>query len=298
MEKNVRKAIFPAGGLGTRFLPATKASPKEMLPIVDKPMIQYAIEEARACGIEEFIIITGKYKRAIEDHFDSAFELEESLKRAGKKRLLEEINRLNHLNFAYIRQKAAIGLGHAIYCAKPFVKDEPFAVLLSDDIIDPDVLLLQDMINLYRELKSPILALQQVPMSDINRYGVVDGIREKDSVYRIKNLVEKPKITDAPSDMAIIGRYILTPDIFEILEGIGPGKNSEIQLTDALFGLLKKRPIYGYLFAGKRYDAGDKIGYLKATVDLALKNPQVSAQLERFIIEVAERLKNKNTEKS
>jgi UTP--glucose-1-phosphate uridylyltransferase len=298
MEKNVRKAIFPAGGLGTRFLPATKASPKEMLPIVDKPMIQYAIEEARACGIEEFIIITGKYKRAIEDHFDSAFELEESLKKAGKKRLLEEINRLNHLNFAYIRQKAAIGLGHAIYCAKPFVKDEPFAVLLSDDIIDPDVLLLQDMINLYRELKSPILALQQVPMSDINRYGVVDGIREKDSVYRIKNLVEKPKITDAPSDMAIIGRYILTPDIFEILEGIGPGKNSEIQLTDALFGLLKKRPIYGYLFAGKRYDAGDKIGYLKATVDLALKNPQVSEQLERFIIEVAERLKNKNTEKS
>jgi UTP--glucose-1-phosphate uridylyltransferase len=261
-------------------------------------MIQYAIEEARACGIEEFIIITGKYKRAIEDHFDSAFELEESLKKAGKKRLLEEINRLNHLNFAYIRQKAAIGLGHAIYCAKPFVKDEPFAVLLSDDIIDPDVLLLQDMINLYTEINSPILALQQVPMSDINKYGVVDGIREKDSVYRIKNLVEKPKITDAPSDMAIIGRYILTPDIFEILEGIGPGKNSEIQLTDALFGLLKKRPIYGYLFAGKRYDAGDKIGYLKATVDLALKNPQVSAQLERFIIEVAERLKNKNTEKS
>jgi UTP--glucose-1-phosphate uridylyltransferase len=297
MEKNVRKAIFPAGGLGTRFLPATKASPKEMLPIVDKPMIQYAIEEARACGIEEFIIITGKYKRAIEDHFDSAFELEESLKKAGKKRLLEEINRLNHLNFAYIRQKAAIGLGHAIYCAKPFVKDEPFAVLLSDDIIDPDVLLLENMINLYKEINSPILALQQVPMSDINKYGVVDGIREKDSVYRIKSLVEKPKLTDAPSDMAIIGRYILTPDIFEVLEGIGPGKNGEIQLTDALFGLLKKRPIYGYLFTGKRYDAGDKVGYLKATVALALKNPQVSAQLEKFLIEVVERLKNKNTEK-
>jgi UTP--glucose-1-phosphate uridylyltransferase len=297
MEKKVKKAIFPAGGLGTRFLPATKASPKEMLPIVDKPMIQYAIEEARACGIEEFIIITGKYKRAIEDHFDSAFELEESLKKAGKKRLLEEINRLNHLNFAYIRQKAAIGLGHAIYCAKPFVKDEAFAVLLSDDIIDPDVLLLQDMINLYTEINSPILALQRVPMSDINKYGVVDGIREKDSVYRIKSLVEKPKLTDAPSDMAIIGRYILTPDIFEILESIGPGKNGEIQLTDALFALLKKRPIYGYLFSGKRYDAGDKVGYLKATVDLALKNPQVSAQLEKFLIEVVERLKNKNTEK-
>jgi UTP--glucose-1-phosphate uridylyltransferase len=188
MEKKIKKAILPAGGLGTRFLPATKASPKEMLPIVDKPMIQYAIEEARACGIEEFIIITGKYKRAIEDHFDSAFELEESLKKAGKKRLLEEINRLNHLNFAYIRQKAAIGLGHAIHCAKPFVKDEPFAVLLSDDIIDPDVLLLQDMINLYKEINSPILALQRVPMSDINKYGVVDGIIEKESVYRIKIL--------------------------------------------------------------------------------------------------------------
>jgi len=297
MIKNIRKAILPAGGLGTRFLPATKASPKEMLPIVDKPMIQYAIEEARACGIEEFIIITGKYKRAIEDHFDSAFELEDSLKKAGKKRLLEEISRLNHLNFAYIRQKAAIGLGHAIHCAKPFVKDEPFAVLLSDDIIDPDAILLQDMINLYKEFDSPILALQQVPMSDIDKYGVVEGIRKRENVYVIKNLVEKPKLADAPSDMAIIGRYILTPDIFEILEGIGPGKGGEIQLTDALCGLLKKRPIYGYLFTGKRYDAGDKVGYLKATIDLALKNQQVSEQLKKYIIEVAARLKNQNLEK-
>jgi UTP--glucose-1-phosphate uridylyltransferase len=297
MIKNIRKAILPAGGLGTRFLPATKASPKEMLPIVDKPMIQYAIEEARACGIEEFIIITGKYKRAIEDHFDSAFELEDSLKKAGKKRLLEEISRLNHLNFAYIRQKAAIGLGHAIHCAKPFVKDEPFAVLLSDDIIDPDTLLLQDMINLYKEFDSPILALQQVPMSDIDKYGVVEGIRKRENVYVIKNLVEKPKLPDAPSDMAIIGRYILTPDIFEILEGIGPGKGGEIQLTDALRGLLKKRPIYGYLFTGKRYDAGDKVGYLKATIDLALKNQQVSEQLKKYIIEVAAGLKNQNLEK-
>src|SRR4030066_1770509 len=207
MWKMIKKAILPAGGLGTRFLPATKASPKEMLPIVDKPMIQYAIEEASACGIEEFIIITGKYKRAIEDHFDSAFELEDSLKKAGKKRLLEEISRLNHLNFAYIRQKAAIGLGHAIHCAKPFVKDEPFAVLLSDDIIDPDTLLLQYMIDLYKEFNSPILALEQVPMSDINKYGVIDGKKEKDNVYVIKNLVEKPRLADAPSDMAIIGRY-------------------------------------------------------------------------------------------
>jgi UTP--glucose-1-phosphate uridylyltransferase len=290
MEKDIKKAILPAGGLGTRFLPATKASPKEMLPIVDKPMIQYAVEEARACGIEEFIIITGKYKRAIEDHFDSAFELEESLKKTGKKRLLDEISRLNHLNFAYIRQKAAIGLGHAIYCAKPFVKDEPFAVLLSDDIIDPDTLLLYHMIKLYKEIKSPVLALQQVPMSDINKYGIIDGIKEKDDVYRIKHLVEKPKTTDAPSDMAIIGRYILTPDIFDILEDVGPGKNAEIQLTDALQVLLKKRPIYGYLFRGKRYDAGDKVGYLKATIDLALKNPQVSEQLKNYLIKLTEKI--------
>ncbi len=291
MEKRIKKAIFPAAGLGTRFLPATKASPKEMLPIVDKPMIQYAIEEASACGIEEFIIITGKYKRAIEDHFDSAFELEESLKKAGKKRLLEEISRLNHLNFAYIRQRAALGLGHAIYCAKPFVKDEPFAVLLSDDIIDPDDTLLLDMINLYKKLNSPIIALQQVPMADINRYGVIEGIKEADGLYRIKNLVEKPKVGEAPSDLAIIGRYILTPDIFDILEGVGFGKGGEIQLTDALHGLLKKRTMYGYLFKGKRYDAGDKVGYLKATVDLALKSPGVSTEFKEYLIEVASKIK-------
>lgn len=291
MEKKIKKAIFPAAGLGTRFLPATKASPKEMLPIVDKPMIQYAIEEATACGIEEFIIITGKYKRAIEDHFDSAFELEESLKKAGKKRLLEEIRRLNHINFAYIRQRAALGLGHAIYCAKPFVKDESFAVLLSDDIIDPVDTLLKDMIKIHRELNAPVLALQQVPMSEIHKYGVIDGIRERDGVYKINNLVEKPKSSDAPSDMAIIGRYILTPDIFDILEGIGPGRGGEIQLTDALCSLLKKRPLYGYLFKGTRYDAGDKVGYLKATVNLALKNPHVSEEFKEYLIEVVEKLK-------
>jgi len=290
-QVKVRKAIFPAGGLGTRFLPATKASPKEMLPIVDKPMIQYAIEEARSCGIEEFIIITGKYKRAIEDHFDSAFELEETLKRTGKKKLIEEINRLNSLNFAYIRQKAPVGLGHAIYCAKPFVKDEPFAVLLSDDIIDPDDTLLNDMISLHKELHAPILALERVPMSEVHRYGIVEGKKEKDNVYRIKNLVEKPSVQDAPSDMAIIGRYILTSDVFGILEGLGPGKGGEIQLTDALSGLLKKRQIYGYLFTGRRYDAGDKVGYLKATVDLALKNPALAEQFKEYIIAVAQYLK-------
>jgi UTP--glucose-1-phosphate uridylyltransferase len=291
MEKKIRKAIFPAAGLGTRFLPATKASPKEMLPIVDKPMIQYAIEEASTCGIEEFIIITGKYKRSIEDHFDSAFELEESLKKSGKKGLLEEISRLNHLNFAYIRQRAALGLGHAIYCAKPFVKDEPFAVLLSDDIIDPDYNLLQDMIKLYRRLKSPVVALQQVPMADVNKYGIIKGSKEADNVYRIIDLVEKPEVKNAPSDLAIIGRYILTPDIFDILESASFGKGGEIQLTDSLNVLLKKRPIYGYLFKGKRYDAGDKVGYLKAIVDLALKNPQVSREFKEYLFEVIKTIK-------
>ena len=288
----ITKAILPAGGLGTRFLPATKASPKEMLPIVDKPMIQYAVEEAQACGIEEFIIITGKNKRAIEDHFDSAFKLEESLKKSGKKRLLEEINRLNNLNFAYIRQREALGLGHAIYCAKPFVKDEPFAVLLSDDIIEPGASLLKDMISLYREFDSPILALEKVPMSEVHKYGIVDGVKEREGIYKINNLIEKPSPADAPSDMAIIGRYILTSDIFEVLESVRPGKGREIQLTDALFGLLKKRQIYGYLFTGKRYDAGDKVGYLKATVDLALKNQQVSEQFKDYLIKVVGRIKN------
>jgi UTP--glucose-1-phosphate uridylyltransferase len=291
MNAVIRKAILPAGGLGTRFLPATKASPKEMLPIVDKPMIQYAIEEAEACGIEEFIIITGKNKRAIEDHFDSAFKLEESLKKSGKKTLLEEINRLNHLNFAYIRQKEALGLGHAIYCAKPFVRDEPFAVLLSDDIIDPGSRLLRDMIHLYKEFDSPILALERVPVSEVHKYGVVDGTKMRNNVFRINSLVEKPSPSHAPSDMAIIGRYILTSDIFAMLEDIGPGKGGEIQLTDALYGLLKKRQIYGYLFTGKRYDAGDKVGYLKATVDLALKNPLLSEQFKAYLVEVTERLK-------
>jgi UTP--glucose-1-phosphate uridylyltransferase len=292
MGQVVRKAILPAGGLGTRFLPATKASPKEMLPIVDKPMIQYAVEEAKACGIDEFIIITGKHKRAIEDHFDAAFKLEESLKKSGKKKLLEEINRLSHLNFAYIRQREALGLGHALSRAKPFVRDEPFAVLLSDDIIDPDDTLLRDMIHLYKELKSPVLAIEKVPLSDISRYGVISGKRVKDNVYRINDLVEKPAVANAPSDMAIIGRYILTPDIFEILENLKPGKGGEIQLTDALSSLLKRRTIYGYLFTGKRYDAGDKIGYLKATIDLALKNPNVSEQLKEYIFTVTERLQN------
>jgi UTP--glucose-1-phosphate uridylyltransferase len=293
-KKKIRKAILPAAGLGTRFLPATKASPKEMLPIVDKPMIQYAVEEALTCGIKEFIIITGKHKRAIEDHFDSAHELEETLKKTGKESLLEEINRLKNIDFAYIRQRAALGLGHAVLCAKPFVKDEPFAVLLSDDIIPPDETLLSDMMKLYEKVNCPVVALQRVERSEIHRYGVIDGTEEKKGVYKIKNLVEKPSAKEAPSDLAIIGRYILVPEIFSVLEKATPGRGGEIQLTDALKTLLKNQPIYGYVFNGKRYDAGDKLGFLMATVDLALKNPSVSEGFKNYILQTASRLENLN----
>jgi UTP--glucose-1-phosphate uridylyltransferase len=292
MPDVLKKAIFPAAGLGTRFLPATKASPKEMMPIVDKPMIQYGVEEAISCGLKEIVIITGKHKRSIEDHFDYAFELEEKLRKSGKKKLIEELNRLNKIKIGYIRQGYALGLGHAIACARPFVNDEPFAVILSDDIIDPEETLLKEMVELYKRLKSPILALEKVPVSEIHRYGVIGGVKEWDGVYRIDTLVEKPSAESAPSDMAIIGRYILTPDIFGILEKSKPGKGGEIQLTDAIAKLLKKRPVYGYLFKGKRYDAGDKFGYLKATVHFALKNPELSGQFKSHILEVARKLKS------
>jgi len=291
MKEEITKAILPAAGLGTRFLPATKASPKEMLPIVDKPMIQYAVEEAEKCGIDQFVIITGKNKRAIEDHFDLSFELEENLKQKGNKQLIDVINSLNHLDFAYIRQGKALGLAHAIMCARPFVKDEPVAVLLSDDIIDPDDTLLQDMINLYYEKKSPVIALEKVPQNEIKRYGIIGGKQESGNIYNVETLVEKPEPKDAPSNIGIIGRYILTPDIFDVFESMSPGKGGEYQLTDALKMLLKKRPLYGLVFEGKRYDAGDKTGFLKATVELALKSGNVSEGFRDFIIDVADRLK-------
>ncbi len=283
MKKKVRKAVFPAAGLGTRFLPATKASPKEMLPIVDKPMIQYAVEEAKACNIKEFIMITGKSKRAIEDHFDYAWELEEALKSKGNHAMLKEIQQLSEFQFAYIRQGAPLGLGHAILCSKPFVNDEPFAVLLSDDIIDPDDKLLRDMLKIYNKHQATVLALQRVPREDIHRYGVIAGKEVKKNVYKISDMVEKPQPSDAPSDLAIIGRYILTPHIFKILEKTSPGKGGEIQLTDALKTLLKRRPVYGYLFEGRRYDGGDKAGYLKATVELAIKNPSVKDEFKEYL---------------
>jgi UTP--glucose-1-phosphate uridylyltransferase len=284
MYKKIRKAVFPAAGLGTRFLPATKASPKEMMPIVDKPMIQYAVEEAEKYGIKEMLIITSKSKRAIEDHFDHEWELEQNLKKKGKQALLEEIQELDHLQIAYIRQRAPLGLGHAILCSKPFVNKEPFAVILSDDIIDPDDSLLGDMMKAYDEYQSTILALQRVPRSEIHRYGIIAGNEIKKNLFEITDMVEKPKPFSAPSDVAIIGRYILTPDIFESIETTPVGKGGEMQLTDALKGLLKIGPVYGCLFEGKRYDAGDKVGYLKATVELALKHPNIKNEFKKYLL--------------
>lgn len=291
MNKKIIKAILPAAGLGTRFLPATKASPKEMLPVVDKPMIQYAVEEAEKCGITQFVVITGKNKRAIEDHFDHSFELEENLRQKGKKQLLDMINSLNHLHFAYIRQGKALGLAHAIMCARPFVKDEPFAVLLSDDIIDPGDTLLQDMINLYYERGAPVIALERVPDEELSRYGIIGGVEESDNIYRIETLVEKPELDEAPSNIGIIGRYILTPEIFDVFAEMSPGKGGEYQLTDALKLMLEKGPLYGLVSSGKRYDAGDKTGFLKATIELALTSGNVSKDFSKFLLEVAERLK-------
>ena len=284
MKTAIKKAIFPAAGLGTRFLPATKASPKEMMPLVDKPLIQYGVEECITCGIEEFIIITGKHKRAIEDHFDSAYELEEKLKNSGKQKLLDEINKLQHIKFAYIRQREALGLGHAILCAKPFVRDEPFVVILSDDVLEPGSTVLKEMMRIYEEKQSPVIAVEEVPRDEIRRYGIIDGVL-KGKVYEIHDLVEKPKPSEAPSNLGIIGRYILTPDIFEILEKQKAGAGGEIQLTDALRTLVKKRPIYGYPIKGRRFDAGDKLGYLKATVDFALKNKELADGFRKYLIE-------------
>jgi UTP--glucose-1-phosphate uridylyltransferase len=292
MSYRVKKAILPAAGLGTRFLPATKASPKEMLPLVDKPQIQYAVEEADSCGIEEFVIITGKNKRAIEDHFDMAYELEESLRKSGKTSLIEEINRLRHINFAYIRQGAPLGLGHAISCASPFVKNEPVAVLLSDDVIAPGETLMQDMMELYEKVQSPVIALMRVPKEKISRYGVIAGKEKEPGVFELTDMVEKPPIEKAPSDLAIIGRYIITPEIFEILETLPPGANGEIQLTDAFKLLINRKPVYGFVFDGVRYDAGDKLGFLMATVDMALKSGNsISEGFKEFIIKTAENLR-------
>ena len=277
MQKKVRKAVIPAAGLGTRFLPATKAQPKEMLPIVDKPTLQYIIEEAVASGIEEILIITGRNKKSIEDHFDRSVELETELEKSGKEEMLKMVREISDMvNIHFIRQKEPRGLGHAILCAKTFVGNEPFAVLLGDDVVYNDNKpCLKQLIDCYEEYKTSVLGVQTVEPQDVNKYGIVGGLHIEDRVYKVKNLIEKPAVEEAPSNVAILGRYIITPKIFEILENTKPGKGNEIQLTDALLELIKHEAMYAYDFEGRRYDVGDKLGFLQATVEYALRKKEL-----------------------
>jgi UTP--glucose-1-phosphate uridylyltransferase len=285
MNKKIRKAIIPAAGLGTRFLPATKAQPKEMLPIVDKPTIQYIIEEAIESGIEEILIVTGRNKKCIEDHFDKSVELEMELEKNNKHELLELVKDISGMvDIHYIRQKEPKGLGHAIYCAKSFVGDEPFAILLGDDIVyNEEKPCLKQLIDCYNEYKTSILGVQTVDPENVSKYGIVDGIKIEDRVSKVKGLIEKPSIEDAPSNIAILGRYIVTPKIFEILENTNPGKGGEIQLTDALLELINNEAMYAYDFEGKRYDVGDKLGFLEATVEYALRKPELKEQFSEYL---------------
>jgi UTP--glucose-1-phosphate uridylyltransferase len=286
MSKKIRKAVFPAAGLGTRFLPATKAIPKEMLALVDKPLIQYGVEEALAAGIDEIIIITSRGKSAIEDHFDISFELESSLASRGKTELLELTRKVsNMVHISYVRQKEALGLGHAVLQARDLVGDEPFAVVLPDDIIDAATPCLKQMADVFNEVQSSILATQVVDGPAISSYGVLDCDTMKDNprLHAVKGLVEKPKQADAPSKNAIIGRYILTPHVFELLEHIPKGAGGELQLTDGIKGLLETEKVFGYTFEGRRYDAGDKAGMLQATVDFALKRSDLGPALREYL---------------
>ena len=280
----VKKAIIPAAGLGTRFLPATKAQPKEMLPIVKKPTIQYIIEEAVASGIEEILIITGRNKRAIEDHFDKSFELETILKEKGKNDLLEMVEDISDLaDIYYIRQKEPKGLGHAIHCAKTFVGNEPFAVFLGDDIVYNGKPCMKQMIELFEKKEATILGVQEVPEEDVSKYGIVDGESLADRIYKVKGLIEKPSKDEAPTNIAIVGRYIITPAIFNILENTKPGKGGEIQLTDGLVELAKIEDMYAYVFKGKRYDVGNVMGFLEANIEFALRDEEVKPELEEYL---------------
>ena len=280
----VKKAIIPAAGLGTRFLPATKAQPKEMLPIVDKPTIQYIIEEAIASGIEEILIITGRNKKCIEDHFYKSIELELELEKSGKSELLELVRDISDMvDIHYIRQKEPKGLGHAIHCAKTFVGNEPFAVLLGDDVVDSKKPCLKQLIDCFNEYNTTILGVQTVPEESVSKYGIVNGIHIEDKVYKVKDLVEKPSTEEAPSNVAILGRYIITPEIFNILENTKPGKGGEIQLTDALKTLISQEAMYAYNFEGKRYDVGDKLGFLQATIEFALKKDELRNDFIKYL---------------
>jgi UTP--glucose-1-phosphate uridylyltransferase len=288
MRQQVRKAVFPAAGLGTRFLPVTKAQPKEMLPLVDKPIIQYGVEEAMASGCDQIIVVTGRGKAAIEDHFDVSYELEKMLEDRGKTDLLAVVRQISDMiHIAYVRQKEAMGLGHAVLMARELVGDEPFAVILADDIIDSKVPCLKQMIDVYNQTGCSVLATQVVEGPAISAYGVLDATpvpgKWNGGLFEVHNLVEKPKPQDAPSNLAIIGRYILTPAIFEMLASIEPGSGGELQLTDGLRQLLKQEKIYGYTFEGKRHDTGDKLGFLKATVEYALKRDDLGADFRRYL---------------
>ena len=287
MAMRVRKAVFPAAGLGTRFLPATKAQPKEMLPLVDKPIIQYGVEEAVAAGCDQIIIVTGRGKSAIEDHFDVSYELEKMLEERGKTDLLKIVRQISDLiHIAYVRQKEALGLGHAVLTARELVGDEPFAVLLADDVIDADVPCLKQLMDVFDKTQCSVLATQVVEGPGISAYGVLEGKPVPGSngkLYEVVSLVEKPRPEEAPSNLAVIGRYILTPTVFETLSDIKAGAGGELQLTDGLKQLLKKEKIYGYVFDGKRHDTGDKLGFLKATVEFALKRPDLGGPLRKYL---------------
>ncbi|MFB9278315.1 UTP--glucose-1-phosphate uridylyltransferase GalU [Cohnella cellulosilytica] len=285
----IRKAIIPAAGLGTRFLPATKAMPKEMLPIIDKPGIQYIVEEAVAAGIEDILIVTGKGKRAIEDHFDSSYELEQNLLSKGKLDLLSEVQKPSELiDIHYIRQKEPRGLGHAIWCARKFIGNEPFAVLLGDDIVQSEVPCLKQMIEVYDRVQGSVLAVKKVPDDEVSRYGIVDpdpSGGDGDRIMKVRGVVEKPAPESAPSNVAIIGRYILTPAIFDILETQDVGAGGEIQLTDAIYRLMRDESVYAYKFQGTRYDTGEKLGYLKTIIDFALERPDLKDDIRAYLEE-------------
>ena len=284
MPQKIRKAVFPAAGLGTRFLPATKVIPKEMLPLVDKPLIQYVVEEAVASGIESVIIVTGRGKGAIEDHFDISFELERLLQERGKGEMLGEVRAISEMaRIGYVRQQEALGLGHAILQARDFVEDEPFAVMLSDDIVDAETPALRQMLEVYEKYEAPVLGTMRVEGEAISRFGVIDAEEVSDGVFKIRDMVEKPPFAEAPSDLAIIGRYILTPDIFDEIERTRAGAGGEIQITDAMRALLKKRPFYAVRFNGTRHDAGDKLGFLIATVEFALKRPDLAPEFAKYL---------------
>ncbi|WP_216830637.1 UTP--glucose-1-phosphate uridylyltransferase GalU [Alkalihalobacterium elongatum] len=289
----VRKAIIPAAGLGTRFLPATKAQPKEMLPIVDKPTIQYIVEEAIQSGIEDIIIVTGRGKRAIEDHFDKSYELEETLAAKEKFELLEEIQGISNLaNIHYIRQKEPKGLGHAIACASSFVGDEPFAVMLGDDIVESEVPCLKQLIDVFNHYSSSVIGVQQVPDQDVSKYGIINpkSTEIEPGTMQVNGLVEKPKVEDAPSNYAIMGRYVLRPEIFSVLKDLKPGAGGEIQLTDAINQLNQSQAVLAYHFDGKRYDVGDKLGFVKATVDFALRRDDLKDDVTEYLRSITDKL--------